>query len=421
MEKLSIKNFAGLKDVTIDVKPITGFIGPQASGKSVIAKLLYFFREIASRLPEAALAGRDVARYKAECERRFGEYFHFGGESMAFAIEHSWDDAQARIVRGNRGVKLEWSDFYPRSIEEINEEKRGIISSVLQADADAMSTALRGVLKRYHAQSAEESLGSSYKQQQIFVPAGRAFFSQFESSIFAQLRSGVALDPFIIAFGERLGLVKVALEQLHFFNAEKPLLSQLEEIRPAFKRILKADAVRVEDEDFLKFEDGRRVPVARSSSGLQEVWPLLLMMADPIGSGLGRAVYIEEPEAHLFPSTQKDIVEVIAHSFRKSKGEMSVVITTHSPYILTSINNLLQAGQLYVEAGREEAERLSHVIPESAAIMPGELAFYALQDGGATSIMDEETGLINANIIDSVSDVIAVQFEQLLAEADEKP
>ncbi len=48
MEKLLIHNFAGLKEVTIEVSPITGFIGPQASGKSVIAKLLYFFREIGS-------------------------------------------------------------------------------------------------------------------------------------------------------------------------------------------------------------------------------------------------------------------------------------------------------------------------------------------------------------------------------------
>ena len=50
----------------------------------------------------------------------------------------------------------------------------------------------------------------------------------------------------------------------------------------------------------------------------------------------------------------------------------------------------------------------------------GEVAFYALNDGQATQIMDAETGLINAEVIDSVSNEIAVQFGQLLANGHEK-
>jgi predicted ATPase len=41
MESIRIQSFAGLKDVTIELKPINVFVGPQAAGKSVAAKLIY--------------------------------------------------------------------------------------------------------------------------------------------------------------------------------------------------------------------------------------------------------------------------------------------------------------------------------------------------------------------------------------------
>ena len=45
-EKLIIKNFAGFDHIEIDLKPINIFIGPQAAGKSVIIKLVYFFKSL---------------------------------------------------------------------------------------------------------------------------------------------------------------------------------------------------------------------------------------------------------------------------------------------------------------------------------------------------------------------------------------
>ena len=44
-ETLHIQNFAGITDATIELSRMNVFIGPQASGKSVCAKLLFYFRE----------------------------------------------------------------------------------------------------------------------------------------------------------------------------------------------------------------------------------------------------------------------------------------------------------------------------------------------------------------------------------------
>ncbi len=103
---------------------------------------------------------------------------------------------------------------------------------------------------------------------------------------------------------------------------------------------------------------------------------------------------------------------------------MNLVVTTHSPYILTSINNLLQAGKLYrrrpgTKPRPAKAFELSKIVP--SWFDPDEVSFYALEGGSATSIMDPETELIDAAMIDQVSADIAIEFDKLLSEADEKP
>jgi SpoVK/Ycf46/Vps4 family AAA+-type ATPase len=44
MQKLTVKNFLTLKDIQIDIPKINIIVGPQAEGKSLIAKLIYFFK-----------------------------------------------------------------------------------------------------------------------------------------------------------------------------------------------------------------------------------------------------------------------------------------------------------------------------------------------------------------------------------------
>ena len=230
----------------------------------------------------------------------------------------------------------------------------------------------------------------------------------------------------MLEFGSLLERSKNILESQGFFGQKENVsdgdTKKIERLREIFKEILRGDLERYEKQDFLKYDDGRRVKLAQASSGQQEALPLLLLLARFVSlhHKRGRAVYIEEPEAHLFPATQKLIVEFMARAFRARNGEMCLVITTHSPYILTSINNLLQAGILYGETKPEAEQRLSQVVRKSQTFKPGEVGFYALNDGGAKSIMDKETGLIDGTVIDQVSNDIAIQFDKLLAEGNEK-
>lgn len=92
------------------------------------------------------------------------------------------------------------------------------------------------------------------------------------------------------------------------------------------------------------------------------------------------------------------------------------MVTTHSPYVLSAFNNFLHAGQCYANADAKERERLEKIVHEKWTLRPGDLIAYALEAGGARPIMDAETGLVDAQIIDSVSNDLAKEFDRLLWE-----
>jgi len=432
MESLSINNFAGLKSVSIDVKPVTGLIGPQASGKSVIAKLLYFFREVGSRLPLAVTQGMDGVKYKSDCLKRFHLYFPIENTGVSdFSIKYTTNGQSITIKfqedSGSRepSLGLEWADFYSSILEKFANRKKELFGGLGDAEKEVLSAANRTLRDEMYVDIASV-LGKWAKFEQIFIPAGRAFFSQVRETIFSRLESGEQLDPFMAAFGSLIGQSRNLLETRGFYGPVEGQpqgeASRHGVLREIFKKILHADLVRIEKQDFLEFEDGRRVKLAQASSGQQEILPLLLLLARffSLSHARGRAVYIEEPEAHLFPSTQRLVVELMARSFRARAGEMNLVITTHSPYILTSVNNLLQAGHLYSKASPEVGKKLQQIISKKYIFNHGEVGFYSLGKGLLADLMEPETGLINAEIIDSVSNEIAVQFGQLIAEGYEQ-
>jgi hypothetical protein len=128
----------------------------------------------------------------------------------------------------------------------------------------------------------------------------------------------------------------------------------------------------------------------------------------------GPLIYLEEPETGIFPKTQYDIVKLLAWFANDPVLSFEWSITTHSPYILSSFNNLLQAwqvGSAVSEAARRRVERL---IDQRYWIDPCVFRAYCIADGKLESIMDEDTSLIDGKYLDSVSNEIGAQFDELL-------
>jgi predicted ATPase len=425
-ETISIKNFGGLKDVTIPLNSINIFIGKQASGKSVTAKLIYFFRQSFEDIFDGLTENKKQKDIEEEIIKRFKKYFPVDSWSKGkFSIKYVTSNEHT-IIQNDEILQVSLASI---SIERRVKDSIKINCSELVNQISLLQKYISNTLQKEETRDVFQDFSSNPKDIakflyhvlsnqnflkpfgfQIFIPAGRSFFSNIQSSIFSILATGDSIDPFIIEFGSFYERAKVANYDLKSEELQTHIQNSMTEV-------LGANFFSDKSGDYLIHKDGRKIGLLFCSSGQQESLPLVLILRNYFAKlnsmeFISNTIYIEEPETHLFPSAQKKIVEMIASAHNISKDKSQLVITTHSPYILTSFNNLLQAGQL-LESGTNK-KKLFKIVPEHEILKPGELNAYAFADGGVSSLIDEETGLISADLLDQVSEEIAIEFDELL-------
>ena len=116
----------------------------------------------------------------------------------------------------------------------------------------------------------------------------------------------------------------------------------------------------------------------------------------------------EEPEAHLYPVTQYSVAKFIALSLNAKKNQ--AIITTHSPYIMASINTLLVAGK----NGKKYKEEVEKLMDKSYWLHIDRLSAYFVSDGRIIDMVDKELGIIDPRYIDQASEIINDDFDKLL-------
>ena len=154
-------------------------------------------------------------------------------------------------------------------------------------------------------------------------------------------------------------------------------------------------------------KNGKDVKINFASSGQQEAVWILNLLFDRLIQSRSSMFIIEEPESHLFPQTQKAIVELIA--LVANQGH-SMLVTTHSPYVLGTLNNLLYAGLF---KGRAKQEQAAGIIPDLLWLDHRNFDAWFVRDGRLENCMDGEIHLIQNEKIDEISDVINRDYDRL--------
>ncbi len=409
MEKLKIENFGGIKSMDFEFKAINLLIGPQGAGKSITVKLLYFFKIFFGEI----LRSFDSEETKRELDKKQKETFinFFPKDTWPkgnFKIVYTIDSTEIFIEKANNVLKFNYSDTLKKSItkaRKISADEKKRMSLDPKSSTLSAKRKLNEKLKKYFS----EEISYIAMYDQFFIPAGRSFFANIQKNIFSFLSDNRSLDPFLIEFGSFYENLKRMYKEV---IADKPD-KEFDEI---ISQILNSKFYREKDKDFLIHSDNRKVNLSNASSGQQETLPLVIILRvlNVLNfAGGGATIYIEEPEAHLFPIAQKRIVQILARTFNNHNSNFQIIVTTHSPYILSSFNNLLQAGRLN-NLKPEEAFRISKVVPKDEQLNPDLLCAYSLYMGKRELLEDEDSKLISQTILDSVSNEIANEFGNLL-------
>ncbi|MFA4851685.1 MAG: AAA family ATPase [Bacteroidales bacterium] len=411
-EKIIIENFGGINKFEVHLNQINVFIGPQATGKSICAKLFYFFKRFQNELIDGIENQITIEETEAQIIKKFEDFFppHTypkGKFSIRYIISNEF--IEIRKNNGNK-IELKYSNFYKSEFQEF---KSIYIKKLKEEQTKEQLEMHRSLflIRTKFINEIQKHIGMPSGYNQIYIPAVRSFFANIQKNIFSFLSSQRVIDPFFIEFGS----FYESMKRRHFFREGKIDNTKINDL---VEKIICGKYIQEKGEDFLIHPDGRKVNISYSSSGQQETLPLTIILKNLLNIGFlgnGATVYIEEPEAHLFPFAQKSIVELIASVFNFSKeNKFQFIVTTHSPYILTSFNNLIHAGSLQTKLSPTKKAKLYKIVPKEEIITPGLINAYSLEHEGITDLICKETGLIATNIIDSVSDNIAIQFDELL-------
>ena len=413
METIYIENFAGIKKMDFDFKSINILIGPQGSGKSVTVKLMYFFKNFINEI----VKNIENEESKRDLDKNQKEIF------LNFFPKETWPKDDFLIIYKNNITSISLKKVDSKIIFEYSENLKKLLKKGKKIytsekakyanDHKISNFRFKRELSDKITKCIQEELGVESTFEQFFVPAGRSFFANIQSTIFSFLSDNRSLDPFLIEFGSFYESLKRYYNDIIVNNNSHQ--RQDKEFDELISQILNSNYLREKEKDYLIHKDSRKVNLTNASSGQQETLPLIIILKALnyiSSSGGGFTLYIEEPEAHLFPTAQKRIVELLARTFNSKNRNFQIFITTHSPYILSSFNNLIYAGNLAENI--KYSTRVEDVISPKEYLESYLFSVYSLRNNVKSYLIDEETKLITTTILDSVSDDISIEFDKLL-------
>jgi ABC-type dipeptide/oligopeptide/nickel transport system ATPase component len=412
MESIHIKNFGGIKEMTMEINKINILIGPQASGKSVTAKLIYFFKKIPFDILYNIEIDNSEYQLIGILTERFLAYFPKSTwPSEGFKISYYINDATVSISK-KKESELSFvisGQYYQlhRQGTTINEE----VKKMLTDEFGKVSFFARKTFQNRFYDDVEQFLSERSSYTQLYLPAGRSFFSSIQSGIFSLIKNNDQIDPFILEFGQ-------FYEQFRrrMWNEDRTSFKSMKSVERLIELVLNGKYRSEGEIDYITHGDGRTVDLYNASSGQQEAMPMMFVLRALNKVKLstdGVSLFIEEPETHLFPSAQSQIVKLIAHTSNDYTSKSELFITTHSPYILSSFNNLMEAGKIAKEQPDKKNE-IEKVVPKEEWLNPDDVNAYSITAGKLESLIDKETKLISQNHLDSVSDDLAIDFGKLL-------
>lgn len=444
MITLTISGFSCLRDATLTLAPVNILIGPQGSGKSVTTKLLYYFTEMQQAHIQSCERGDSIDDYQRSLSRQFSVWFPpsaWGPDR--FNINYSAGPFTARVLRrtsrGNPSSEVsvtfsDWfRDFYKNTFELFHKPNLSDIPGIetnLQASAflDRSARLREIVVKRL-----TKELGSDHIAQQTFIPAGRSFFTSI-GRLVAGFEQAGSLDPVTLKFARLFAAIRERNNALRGLKRSgRSAQSDFETRRTSLMLQFFGGELKYDDDvEYVETSDGRKVPFAYLSSGQQELLPMWSIV-DYYNEGEFRQyaretssktkeprsrsiLYIEEPEAHLFPSAQAQLLEFLLGSVASGSNGRTLFITTHSPYIMSLINVFLKAGKL--SRNRKRIHDLIDIVPRECWLNTTDISALALEDRQLHNLMDED-GLIDARYLDNISEDISRRFSKLLKIEDE--
>lgn len=432
--KLIVKNFGPLQDIEIEVREMVTFIGAQASGKSTLAKLLSIledehFRKFDNNSFEYELKKYNIFSYLNNKTHIFYESFSHK-KLPVFNFEHKEEKSTKFSILRKFNLKkttLHSSDYNENtlifidlikttinqhklikdsSFNKIFEENKQIteFNKIFKNKANVNNDDIDKILRILNKDKLIEnynllfnkiinSFPNIFQFDSIYIPSERNFLHLIAENTLGLINNNIQIPKHLLNVGQEYEKAIHTIKELPLTIIDKNF---------KYRREGKTS--------YIYHNETEKVDLLESASGLQSVIPILLLVeySKSLKEKYNFNFVVEEPELNLYPKAQHELIKYLIKNCLFERKNL--ILTTHSPFVLASINNLLLA----FDKGKTKPTEVNKIIKKESWLNPKNFIAYELKNGKAKKIMDDKLGQIKENMIDGVSDAFSDEFDKLL-------
>lgn len=425
--EIIIRNFGPISSVRVDMnKNFQIYIGAQASGKSTICKVVYFCQKLRDYTLDYLMQAEQFtenhpkeyyANYMKYLTKQFMGCFGKTTHMQKFDIIYNFDERSIRISLNLDGyVRFTFDSVTKNDLEVLINESSDMFLNKLTKEVSSIMDNISaiGIMKRHLNEVLNTIFGN--EMEILYIPAGRSLLATMSEQL-----QDVSVNDMDLTMQEFIHLIRRTKSRFgnkipemvkDYTKTVKGQINNaaLDYAYELIRKILKADYTSENDGEKIYFDKYHWVKLMYGSSGQQEALWILMLIFAIILEKKKVFVVIEEPEAHLFPIAQKDIVSLIALMVNTTNSK--VIITTHSPYVLTSANILLYSDKVENTVSKSK----SSIVPKNCRVSFTRFGAYKIggNNCGMESLMDKESHMIDASYIDEVSSITNEELDKLI-------
>lgn len=424
MHRLTIDKLGPIQHCELPIRQYTVLTGFQAAGKSTVAKAIYFFRTLKDDIFQLIqqqeyselIYGLKYASRPENVKQRslYGDFESFVRNKFlsTFGSSYSMDKAMRLCYQYNDNVEITIRLAKSRNSLTSNFVWVDYSSNIRKFLSNSWTANNREALRR----ELEDLFDDPYET--VYIPAGRSVltvlgsqFNYFYSTMDdAQKR---LLDACTRDYLERVMRLRPQFANgLEGLGEGKVISKAKQELyREALAlvgQILKGKYTAADGEERIWVDNSHYVKINFASSGQQEIVWILNLLVYYFVTEQPVFFIIEEPESNLFPESQKLVIELI--SLIAGAGN-AVLLTTHSPYVLGTVNNLLYADIV----GKHSVQKTAQVISRCKWIDSTSCTALFMENGHVEDCMDQELMQIDNSLLDQISHGINKEYDVLFA------
>ena len=407
MRKIQIKNIGPLEDSgVIYIKPVMLIIGKQSMGKSTFMKVLCFCewlektimtgdQEVVNKYTHNGMFVKNLSKFFRLGDSFFSEKseIHYKGDCISIDLDKKASNAKiTKVADFDKNRFNEKLCFLPA--------ERNLVYASKNIRKDFSSDKYDMLFNYIFEYGDEEGVHYFTKDNPLVMPFDnetRYYYDDAKRTAVVEVgHKAVPIQPMYTSSGiqSSLPMLLMILGTLRKAGTKKSVSP--EEIANTIARIVMDASTGDSSEIHLKDET--------------------LQLATNFITYRRSRVFIEEPEENLFPESQYKLILSIIRALKETNertGEDSyVMMTTHSPYILSTVNLLLKS---FVAQGALQGK--DGVLDEKYLLPLNKFGAYCADHGTMIDILDKDSGFIDGEYLDSISQDInrkAAQINEII-------